>query len=416
MKLHKKHRIKEFDSDIRDVGANGKKDENMKKYSRVCAEINLDHFEHNLNEIKRLISATAKVAAVIKADGYGHGAVALAQLLEKRHEIWGYAVATAEEASILRKAGMTKPILILGYVFPEDYPVLIGQEIRPAVFSLEMAQYISEAAVKLGKTAYIHIKLDTGMSRIGFQCTEESSKIIVQISKLPNIMIEGIFTHFAKADETDKTFTQSQAELYEKMTERLKKENVRIPIHHISNSAGIVDLPQYNLDMVRAGIILYGLWPSDEIQKENIDLKPLMTLKSHVVHVKELESGRTISYGGTYKVEGTKKIATIPVGYGDGYPRTLSNKGYVLIHGKQAPVCGRVCMDQFMVDVTDIPEVNVGDEVILIGSDKDETITMEDMGELADRFNYEFACDLGKRIPRVYLRHGERVSEHTLYE
>ena len=381
----------------------------MKKYSRVCAEINLDHFEHNLDEIRRLKALKTKVCAVIKADGYGHGAVRLAEILENREEIWGYAVATAEEGKELRKAGMKKPILILGYVFPEDYKMLIRQDIRPAVFTLEMAQELSEEALRAGKKAKIHIKLDTGMSRIGFQCSEQSADQIAQIHQLPHIVIEGIFTHFAKADEEDKTFTRNQMHQYGKMIDMLKERKIEIPIHHVSNSAGIVDLPGYNLDMVRAGIILYGLWPSDQVEMENIDLKPLMTLKSHVVHVKELEEGRTVSYGGTYRAEGTRRIATVTVGYGDGYPRSLSNKGYVLIHGQKAPVRGRICMDQFMVDVTEIDNVKTGDPVILLGCDGDAQITMEELGELSGRFNYEFACDLGKRIPRVSVRNGKRL-------
>lgn len=379
----------------------------MKKYSRVCAEIDLDSFEHNLNEIYRLIAPGTRVCAVIKTDGYGHGALPLAQVLEPRDEIWGYAVAAVQEAKQLRSAGMKKPILILGYVFPEDYADIVKEDIRPAVFSLEMAKQISEAAASQQKTARIHIKLDTGMSRIGFQCTPDSAEIIAQIAVLPCIEIEGIFTHFAKADETDKTFTEHQVQRYQQMQEWIREKGVNIPIHHVSNSAGIIDLPQYNMDMVRAGIILYGLWPSDEVLRERIDLKPVLTLKSHVAHVKELEAGRTISYGGTYELTEPRKIATIPVGYGDGYPRSLSNKGYVLIHGQKAPIRGRVCMDQFMVDVTDIADVRVLDEVTLVGTDGKESITMEEIGNLADRFNYEFACDLGKRIPRVYRRHGQ---------
>lgn len=381
----------------------------MKKYSRVCAEIDLDHFEHNLDEIRRLKAVKTKVCAVIKADGYGHGAVPLARIMEKRDEIWGYAVATAEEAKELRRAGMKKPVLILGYVFPEDYKMLIRQEIRPAVYTLEMAGELSEEAVRAGKKARIHIKLDTGMSRIGFQCCEESADLIAQIHQLPHIVIEGIFTHFAKADERDKTFTREQMKQYGKMISLLRERKIDIPIHHVSNSAGIVDLPGYNLDMVRAGIILYGLWPSDEVQKENIDLQPLLTLKSHIVHVKDLEDGRTVSYGGTYRVNGTKRIATVPVGYGDGYPRSLSNRGYVLIHGQKAPICGRICMDQFMVDVTGMEGVKTGDQVILAGRDGDQEITLEELGELSGRFNYEFACDLGKRIPRVYIKNGKRM-------
>lgn len=387
----------------------------MENYSRVRADIDLDAFEHNLNEIRRCIRPETKVIAVIKTDGYGHGAVALAGILEERDDIWGYAVATVEEARILKNHGFQKPVLILGYTFPDQYEEIARSGIRPAVYTYDMAKLLSDAAATRNKTVKIHIKLDTGMSRIGFQITEKSADEIARIAALPNIMIEGIFTHFAKADETDKTFTKDQVERYDKMIRWLSDRGVEIPIHHISNSAGIMDLPQYNRDLVRAGIILYGLMPSDEVLKDNMDLKPLLTLKSHIVHVKELEDGRLISYGGTYRVSGTQKIATIPVGYGDGYPRSLSNKGYVLIHGKKAPICGRVCMDQFMVDVSGIADVQTGDEVTLIGTDGTETITMEELGGLSGRFNYEFACDLGKRIPRVYYRKGKRISEHTYF-
>ncbi len=387
----------------------------MENYSRVRADIDLDAFEHNLNEIRRCIRPETKVIAVIKTDGYGHGAAALAEVLEPRDDIWGYAVATVEEARILKNHGYQKPILILGYAFPEQYDEIVRSDIRPAVYTYETAKLLSDTAAARDKTINIHIKLDTGMSRIGFQISEKNADEIARIAALPNIMIEGIFTHFAKADETDKTFTKDQAENYDKMIRWLLERGVEIPLHHISNSAGIMDLPQYNLNLVRAGIILYGLWPSDEVMKENMDLKPLLSLKSHIVHVKELEDGRCISYGGTYRVSGTQKIATVPVGYGDGYPRSLSNKGYVLIHGQKAPICGRVCMDQFMVDVSEIADVQTGDEVTLIGTDGAETVTMEELGDLSGRFNYEFACDLGKRIPRVYWRNGERISEHTYF-
>ena len=300
--------------------------------------------------------------------------------------------------------GIKKPILILGYTFPEYDAQIVQENLRPAVFSLIRAKQLSEEAMRQDKICKIHIKLDTGMSRIGFQVTEQSADEIAQIAKLPHIMIEGIFTHFSKADETDKAFTKKQEAAYEQMITWLKERQVSIPVHHVSNSAGIVDLPEYNKDIVRAGIILYGLWPSDEVNKENIDLQPLLSLKSHVVHVKELEPGRIISYGGTFEVEHPMRIATVPVGYADGYPRSLSNQGYVLIHGKRAAICGRVCMDQMMVDVTDIADVCPGDEVTLIGRDGAECITLEELGDLSGRFNYEFVCDLNKRIPRVYVK------------
>ena len=348
----------------------------MKEYRRICANISLKALEHNLDAIHGCIERDTKIIAVVKADGYGHGAVPLAEVMEQREDIWGYAVATPEEAEELYSNGIKKPILILGYTFPEYDEQIVKEGLRPAVFSLERAKQLSEEAVCQNKDCKIHIKLDTGMSRIGFQVTEQSADEIAQIAALPNIIIEGIFTHFSKADETDKTFTRKQADTYEQMLTWLKNRQIEIPIHHVSNSAGIVDLPEYNKDIVRAGIILYGLWPSDEVEKNNINLQPLLSLKSHVVHVKELEPGRIISYGGTFEVEKTMQIATVPVGYADGYPRSLSNKGYVLIHGKRAAICGRVCMDQMMVDVSEIPDVKPGDEVTLIGTDGAETITM----------------------------------------
>lgn len=374
----------------------------MKEYRRICANISLKALEHNLDAIHGCIERDTKIIAVVKADGYGHGAVPLAEVMEQREDIWGYAVATPEEAEELYSNGIKKPILILGYTFPEYDEQIVKEGLRPAVFSLERAKQLSEEAVCQKKDCKIHIKLDTGMSRIGFQVTEQSADEIAQIAALPNIIIEGIFTHFSKADETDKTFTRKQADTYEQMLTWLKDRQIEIPIHHVSNSAGIVDLPEYNKDIVRAGIILYGLWPSDEVEKNNINLQPLLSLKSHVVHVKELEPGRIISYGGTFEVEKTMQIATVPVGYADGYPRSLSNKGYVLIHGKRAAICGRVCMDQMMVDVSEIPDVKPGDEVTLIGTDGAETITMEELGDMSGRFNYELACDLNKRIPRIY--------------
>ena len=374
----------------------------MKEYRRICANISLKALEHNLDAIHGCIERDTKIIAVVKADGYGHGAVPLAEVMEQREDIWGYAVATPEEAEELYSNGIKKPILILGYTFPEYDEQIVKEGLRPAVFSLERAKQLSEEAVCQKKDCKIHIKLDTGMSRIGFQVTEQSADEIAQIAALPNIIIEGIFTHFSKADETDKTFTRKQADTYEQMLTWLKDRQIEIPIHHVSNSAGIVDLPEYNKDIVRAGIILYGLWPSDEVEKNNINLQPLLSLKSHVVHVKELEPGRIISYGGTFEVEKTMQIATVPVGYADGYPRSLSNKGYVLIHGKRAAICGRVCMDQMMVDVSEITDVKPGDEVTLIGTDGAETITMEELGDMSGRFNYELACDLNKRIPRIY--------------
>lgn len=387
----------------------------MKQYSRVCANIDLDAATHNMEAMHQLIAKDTEMFAVIKTDGYGHGAVEIAREIEHLDYLHGFCVATVEEGRILRNHGITKPILILGYTFPEQYEEVITLDMRPPVFSYEMAKALSDTAVRLEKNVCIHIAVDTGMSRIGYQVNEESAGEIAQIARLPHMIMEGIFTHFARADEYDKTKAHAQKELFDKMIAMCHERGVDFQYNHCSNSAGIVDLPEMNMDVVRAGITLYGLWPSDEVMKERIDLRPLLELKSHITHVKELAPGREISYGGTFVVAHPMMVATVPVGYGDGYPRGLSNKGYVLIHGKKAPILGRVCMDQFMVDVTDIDEVHTGTEVTLLGVDGESRITMEELGDLSGRFNYEFACDLGKRIPRVYYKSGKIVSTRDYF-
>lgn len=376
----------------------------MKTYKRVYAQVDLDAILHNMEQMRRIIDPHTKIMGVIKADGYGHGAIPIGRELEKLGYVWGYATATVEEAQVLRRNGLSKPILTLGACFPEQYPALADEGIRATVFSLRQAQEMESFAQKAGKEIKIHIKADTGLSRLGFQVTEAAADEIAQISRMPHMVMEGLFTHFAKSDARDKTMANEQMEQFRRMQEMLKERGVAIPMCHCSNSAAIIDMPKANMNVVRAGISLYGLWPSDEVRKDHIDLKPALSLKSRIVFLKELEAGRTISYGATYETTGTQRIATIPVGYGDGYPRSLSGKGYVLIHKKRAPICGRICMDQFMVNVTHIPEAAEGDEVILVGADGQERITMEEIGDLSGRFNYEFACDLGKRIPRVYVK------------
>lgn len=377
----------------------------MEHYDRVWAEIDLDAIGFNIESIKNKINQNTRIIAVIKTDGYGHGAVPIAKMLENDSRLWGYAVATAEEASELRSNELKKPILILGYTFPSAYGELIKNEIRPTVFTYEMAAALSKEAVKAGKCCKIHIKIDTGMTRIGIQPDSEAIELIRQISELKNIEIEGIFTHFARADETDKTKAYEQLNRFKNFIEQLEKvTGLKIPMKHCSNSAGIAEMPEANMDAVRAGIILYGLWPSDEVKEGGkIELTPCLSLKSRIVYVKIVPAGQEISYGGTFTTKRNTRVATICIGYGDGYPRSLSNKGYVLVNGQRAPILGRVCMDQFMVDVTDIEgEVQTGNIVTLIGRYMDEEITMEALGELSGRFNYELACDLGKRIPRVY--------------
>ncbi len=388
----------------------------MKMYSRVYAKIDLDAIHHNMEAMHALLQENTKIFAVIKTDGYGHGAVPIAEEIEPLDYLFGYCTATVEEALILRNHGIKKPILILGYTFPEEYEDIVKNDLRPAVFTLEMAEELSKTAERLDKDVYIHIKADTGMGRIGLQVSEESAKTVAKIAAMPHMIMEGIFTHFARADEEDKTSAHRQIEQFDRMIGLCEKEGVTFNYHHCSNSAGIVDMPEANMDIVRAGITLYGLWPSDEVKKERIDLKPVLSLKSHIAFLKKLEAGREISYGGIYTTKEERLIATIPVGYGDGYARGLSNQGEVLIHGRRAKICGRVCMDQFMVDVTDIPEVKVGDEVTLVGKDGADEISLEELGDLSGRFNYEFACCLGKRIPRVFCRHGEVIAQKDYFE
>lgn len=386
----------------------------MKTYSRVYARVDLDAIASNMERMKQNLSKDTKIMAVIKADGYGHGAVQIAQMLENIEYVWGYAVATLDEAVVLKSEGMKKPILVLGCVFPDQYMEMLKYDIRMNVYTEEMAEAISQMAAREGMTAYMHIKLDTGMARLGFDASEESLEAIHRISKMNNVCMEGIFTHFAKADEVDKTFTQKQMKDFTWMTEQLKEKGVEFKFEHCANSAAIIDVPEAHFDLVRAGISTFGLYPSEEVNKENVRLKPAMALKSHVAFVKEIAIGTPISYGGSYVSERPMKIATIPVGYADGYPRNLSNVGCVLIRGKRAPIVGRVCMDQFMVDVTDIDGVSFGDNVTLIGKDGNETITVEDLSALSGRFNYEFICDLGKRIPRVFVRDG-KIAEQVDY-
>ena len=386
----------------------------MKTYSRVYAKIDLDAVAWNMEQMKKNLKEGTEMVAVIKTDGYGHGAVQVASMLESYDYVWGYAVATLDEAVVLRAAEIQKPILVLGCIFPDQYWEMLKYEIRMNVYTKEMAEAISALAVEKGEQAYVHIKLDTGMARLGFSAEESSIEEIKEIAELPNLVLEGVFTHFSKADEEDKTFTMMQLEKFEWMTQRLEEEGVTFPYVHASNSAGIIDVRRADYNLVRAGIAIYGLYPSEEVDKEKVQLKPALSLKSHIAFVKDIPAGTPVSYGGDFVSEHQMRIATIPIGYGDGYPRSLSDTGYVLIRGKKAPIIGRICMDQFMVDVSDIPEVKFGDKVTLIGRDQEEYLPVEKLSELSGRFNYEFVCDLGKRIPRVYVQDG-KVEEQVDY-
>lgn len=380
-----------------------------KHYDRIYAAIDLDAISHNMNKISEILSKDTKIISVVKTDGYGHGAVPIAKELEVKEYMFGFATATAEEALILRKAGIKKPILVLGYVFPYAYEQMIQNEIRFAVFREDMLSMIEEEAVKQNKKAKVHIKVDTGMSRIGIFPDEKGYEFVETVLQHSHIEIEGMFTHFAKADYEEKADANKQLLMFRNFCKEIESRlSIQIPIKHCANSAATLEMPETHMDVVRVGISTYGLWPSDEVKKTSCDLKPAFSLHSHIVYLKTLDAGKEIGYGGTYITKKATKVATIPVGYGDGYPRTLSNTGYVLIHGKKAPILGKVCMDQFMVDVTEIENVNMGDEVIMIGTSGQETITMETLGDLADRFNYELACVIGKRVPRIYYKNGKQ--------
>ena len=374
---------------------------------RTYAAINLDNIEYNYNSVRNKVPEGVKVLCVIKADAYGHGAAEIGKFLEGKADFFG--VACTEEAVELRKAGIETPVLILGRVFPWDYEEIVKYDIRIPIFNIEDAKALSVEAQKQGKTAPFHFCIDTGMSRIGFQITEESADICKEITALPNIFAEGLFSHFATADSADLTRAKAQRERYKKFVEMLEARGIDIPIKHLNNSAGIMNFDEY-FDMCRMGIILYGLYPSDEVDESLLSIKPVMEWKTYISHVKTLEPGREISYGGTYKTEKPTKIATIPVGYADGYPRCLSNLGRVIINGKYAPITGRVCMDQFMVDVSDI-DCKPGDEVTLVGTQGGATLTMEEVSNAAHSFNYELPCRVNKRVPRVYFKDGKPVTE-----
>lgn len=388
----------------------------LENYQRVYAAVDLDAVRYNMEQMHLNLSPGTKMIGVIKTDGYGHGAVPVGRELEELSYVAGYATATAEEAFILREAGLKKPILILGYTFPYSYEELIRQEIRPAVFRMDSVEELAACARRIGVPVRVHVKVDTGMTRVGIRPDESGLRFVETLFQMEGIEVEGIFTHFARADEVDKTSARKQLTRFLSFVEQIEDRlGYHIPVRHCSNSAGIVELQEANLDVVRAGITIYGLWPSAEVSREIVSLRPILSLKSHVVYMKEVEAGVPVSYGGTYVTTEKTLIATIPVGYGDGYPRSLSGKGYVLIRGKRAPILGRVCMDQFMVDVSHIPDAVQGDEVTLIGKDGDEEITMEQLGDLSGRFNYELACNLGKRIPRIYLKNGRIVDTKDYY-
>ncbi len=369
------------------------------EYHRSFVRINLDAISNNFDELKKLLKPETKTMAIVKANAYGHGAVRVAKELENRTDY--FAVSAMEEAMELRENDICIPILILGYTNPHQFETLIKNKITATIYNYDDALLLSQTAVKLGKKAVVHIGVDTGMSRIGFPDRENSVEIIKDISALSGIEIEGIFTHFACADSADKASALLQKKRFDDFIFKLENSDIYIPIKHAYNSAAIIDF-DCCYDMVRMGIALYGLYPSDEVMKDRISLSPAMEVISHVIHVKDVDAGIGISYGHTYVTAEKRKIATVCIGYADGFNRSFSNKGYVLINGKKAPITGRVCMDQIMVDVTDIDDVHVGDRAVIMGKSGNEKITAEELGKMCGTINYEVICTFMPRVTRIY--------------
>ncbi|KEH90076.1 alanine racemase [Clostridium novyi A str. 4540] len=374
----------------------------------VWAEINLDNLASNMKHIKEL-SNTKEIIGIVKADAYGHGALDIVPTLIENGAT-ALAVAVVSEGVELRRGGIECPIMVLGFTPPSLIDMLLKHDIEQTVFSLDYAKELSKAAEKMHKVAKIHIAVDTGMGRIGFLPKEQSIQDVKAISMLPNIKIKGMFSHFSTADEKNKEYSAYQLNQFNKFYEGLKRENVNIETRHISNSAAIMDLPETIFEGVRPGIILYGYYPSNEVDKTKLELKPVMQLKTNVVHIKKIPSGEYISYGRKFKTDRESLIATLPVGYADGYTRLLFGKAKVIINGQLAPVVGRICMDQCMVDITDIKgDIKVGEEVILIGEKNGVKIDADDIAEMLGTINYEVICMISKRVPRVYIKNGEVI-------
>lgn len=379
------------------------------EYRRTYAKVDLDAIGKNVESVRQRIPAETKIMAVIKANAYGHGAVAFAKYLDDKTDFYG--VAALDEALELRGAGVLKDILVLGCLDRREYEKAVENGVTVAIASLEDARELSSAAKALSKTVKVHIKVDTGMGRIGFKPTEENAKNVAEIAGLDGIILEGMFTHFAIADAYDKTSALCQREKFDAFVSMCENEGVKIPLLHVNNSAGTMELDRH-YGMVRMGIMLYGLYPSDEMDRDFV-LYPALELKSHVTFVKNVEKGTGISYGHTFVADREMKVATVACGYADGYPRSLSSKGEVIIGGVRCPILGRVCMDQMMVDVSHIKDFEVvpGDEVTLVGRDGKEFISVEDVADNAYSFNYEFVCGLSRRVSRVYFEGGKENAQ-----
>lgn len=366
---------------------------------RTWAAVDLDAVRSNLETVKRLNGPSVKTCAVVKADAYGHSAAAVTRALQGRVDF--FAVATAVEAMELRENGITEAILVLSPVAEKDYPRMIENGIRVTLFETEKAKAFSEAACRLRKTGYFHLKVDTGMSRIGLFADDRGLQTALSMLSLPMTECEGIFTHFYASDAPELASAEEQLRSFTEFVRALRASGAVIPLIHAANSAASIRMPEAGLSMFRLGVALYGLPPSVDVDYSEAPLVPALSLYSEISYVKTVPAGTHVSYGGTFVTERETRVATISTGYADGYPRSLSNQADVLIRGKRAPIIGRVCMDQMMADVTDIPDVKEGDRVTLIGKDGDEEITMVELGELSGRFHYEFACDINKRVPRV---------------
>ena len=379
------------------------------RFDNTYVNIDLDAITANFRAIREKVGVP--VMAVVKADAYGHGAIQVARQLQQECAFFG--VSSMLEAMELRQAGLENPILVLGHTRVAAFPEAVAENIRPTIYRYEDALALSQEAVKQNKTAPCHIAVDTGMSRLGFQATEEAADICKRIAELPNLEIEGLFSHFATADCADLSKAKAQAALFDRFYEMLQSRGVTVKLRHLDNSAGLMNF-NCHYEMVRSGIVTYGMYPSSEVDPQDLPLIPALSWHSRVTHVKLLPAGREISYGGTYVTDRPTMVATVPVGYADGYRRSLSGKFYVLIRGKRAPILGRVCMDQMMVDVTDIPGVQLNDRVVLVGTDADETITMEQIAQAADSFNYEMVCGISRRVPRFY-RSGGVITRQVHY-
>ncbi len=375
----------------------------MDYHTPVWSEINVNALAHNIHQLRNITSPQAELMAVVKANAYGHGAeqVARTALASGATQL---GVARVSEALELREAGIDAPLLVLGFTVPEEYPLLLEYNLIQTVYNMEIARGLSTTASQADKKAQVHIKVDTGMGRLGLLPDSSGMRDILNIARLPHLELAGIFTHFATADSRDKCYARQQWQKFIGFLAKLARGGIEFPCRHAANSAAILDMPETHLDMVRAGIAVYGVWPSSELANRHLDLQPVMAVKSRIAHIKKVPAGFGVSYGATYITPAPTIIATIPVGYADGYSRLLSSRGEVLIHGQRTPVIGRICMDQFMVDVGNIPNAEPGDEVVLLGYQGNEEITADDIAEKIDTISYEVLCAINcRRVPRYYI-------------